>query len=176
MRYAAAEKLEIIRLVEQSSSSIRRTLAQLGIPKLTFFAWYQKYLEGSPVALEDSTPAPRKVWNKVPEEINEVVIELALEQPERSPRELATGFTDQQGYFISESTAYRLLKARGLITSPACILMQAADRFSQLTTAINQLWQTGFTYFKVIGWGAFYLSTGSTTNPATCWRGRCARR
>jgi transposase InsO family protein len=82
-----------------------------------------------------------------------------LEQSERSPRELAVAFTDQHGYFVSESSVYRLLKTRGLITSPAFILMQAADRFSQPTTAINQLWQTDFTYFKVIGWGWFYLST-----------------
>ena len=159
MRYAAAEKLEIIRLVERSSLSVRRTLGQLGIPKSTFYAWYRRYLEGDPEALEDCKPAPRRVWNKVPTEIAEEVVELALEQPELSPRELATAFTDQRGYFVCESTVYRLLKARDLITSPAFILMQAADRFSQPTTAINQLWQTDFTYLKVVGWGWYYLST-----------------
>jgi transposase-like protein len=43
MRYAAAEKLEIIRLVEQSSISVRRTLTQLGIPRSTFYCWYDRY-------------------------------------------------------------------------------------------------------------------------------------
>src|SRR5262249_25605676 len=47
----------------------------------------------------------------------------------------------------------------GLITSPAFILMKAADRFANPTTAPYQLWQTDFTYLKVIGWGWFYLST-----------------
>jgi putative transposase len=51
------------------------------------------------------------------------------------------------------------LKARGLVTSPAFIVMKAADKFTNPTTAINQLWQTDFTYLKVTGWGWFYLST-----------------
>jgi transposase InsO family protein len=51
------------------------------------------------------------------------------------------------------------LKDHGLITSPAFILMKAADRFANPMTAPKQLWQTDFTYLKVIGWGWFYLST-----------------
>jgi len=159
MRYTAAEKLEIIRLVGRSSLSVCRTLVQLGISKSTFYAWYNRYLDGGPDALADRKPAPRHVWNRIPAAIGEAVVDLALAQPEHSPRELAVAFTDQRGYFVSESTVYRLLKARDLITSPAFILMQAADRFAQPTTAINQLWQTDFTYLKVIGWGWFYLST-----------------
>jgi hypothetical protein len=69
-----------------------------------------------------------------------------------SPRELAVNFTDTNGSFVSEASVYRLLKDHGLITSPAFILMKAADRFANPTTAPNQLWQTDFTYLKVIGW------------------------
>ncbi len=87
------------------------------------------------------------------------MVELALKEPELSPRELATAFVDQQQYFVSEASVYRLLKAHDLITSPAFILMKAADTFAQPTTAPNQLWQTDFTYLRVIGWGWFYLST-----------------
>ena len=72
---------------------------------------------------------------------------------------MAVAFVDRQQYFVSEASVYRLLKAHDLITSPAFILMKVADRFAQPTTAPNQLWQTDFTYLRVIGWGWFYLST-----------------
>ena len=52
-----------------------------------------------------------------------------------------------------------ILEAHDLITSPAFIVIKAADEFTNKTTALNQLWQTDFTYLKVIGWGYFYLST-----------------
>src|SRR5262249_6714307 len=80
------------------------------------------------------------------------IVNLAIEEPDLSPRELAVNFTDTKGSFVSEATVYRLLKDHGLITGPAFILMKAADRFANPTTAPNQLWQTDFTYLKVIGW------------------------
>jgi transposase InsO family protein len=86
-------------------------------------------------------------------------VEFALEHEDLSPRELAFKITDDKGWFISESSVYRILKARGLITSPAWIVMSAADEFKNKTTRPNQLWQNDFTYFKIIGWGWFYLST-----------------
>ena len=159
MRYPAAEKLEIIRLVETSPLPVRRTLAQIGIPKSTFYAWYDRYVSGGLEALEDRRPRPRRVWNRIADEVRDKVLQLALDQPELSPREVAVTFTDRHETFVSEASVYRLLKAEGLITSPAFILMQASDRFANPTTAINQLWQTDFTYLKVIGWGWFYLST-----------------
>lgn len=159
MRYPASEKLEIIRIVEQSHLPAKRTLDQLGIPRRTFYRWYDRYLEGGPEALEDRPSAPSRVWNRIPANIHDQIIELALEQSELSPRELAVRFTDEQRYFVSEATVYRLLKAHDLITSPAYVVIKAADQFHTRTTRPNEMWQTDFTYFKIIGWGWMYLST-----------------
>ncbi len=60
---------------------------------------------------------------------------------------------------MSEATVYRLLKAHDLITSPAYVVVKAASEFHTKTTRPNEMWQTDFTYFKIIGWGWLYLST-----------------
>jgi putative transposase len=159
MRYSAAEKLEIIQLVEQSNLPQRRCLASLGIPRQTFYRWYDRYLTGGPEALADKPSRPDRVWNRIPDVVQGRIVDLALEVPELSPRELAVRFTDQESYFVSEASVYRLLKSRDLLPSPAFIQIKAAEEFHTKTTAPNQLWQTDFTYLKVIGWGWFYLCT-----------------
>ncbi len=159
MRYPASEKYEIIRLVEDSNLSVRQTLRRLDIHRSTFSNWLQRYQDNGVDGLKDRKPTPTVVWNQIPLDHRAAIIELALDKPALSPRELAARYTDQQAYFVSESTVYRLLKAQDLITSPAYILMRASDQFQHPSKAVNELWQTDFTYFKIIGWGWYYLST-----------------
>ena len=172
MRDPAAEKLEIIRLVEQSHLPVRRTLTKIGIPPTTFYppsrglktnrcraAGYDRFVEHGAEGLEDRPSCPSRVWNRIPEAVRDQIVTLALEEPELSPRELAVKFIDTEKYFASEASVYRLLKAHDLVTSPAYVVIKAADEFKDKTTAPNQMWQSDFTYLKIIGWGWFYLST-----------------
>src|SRR5580693_10042291 len=159
MRYPASEKAEIIRLVEQSHLPARHTLDKLGIPRATFYRWHDRYRGSGIEALADHRSRPDRVWNRIPDDVRSHIINLALELPELSPRELAVRFTDERRYFVSEASVYRLLKAQDLITSPAYIVIKAAQEFKDKTTAPNQLWQTDFTYLKITGWGWYYLST-----------------
>ena len=86
MRYPASEKLEIIRLVERCQLPARRTLEKLGILRSTFYRWYDRYQAGGPEALEDRSSTPRQVWNRIPDDVRDQIIELALELPELSAK------------------------------------------------------------------------------------------
>jgi transposase InsO family protein len=159
MRYSQSEKMEIIRLVEQSEVGVVRTLRELGIPTSTFYKWYGRYTEQGYDGLAARTRQQRQFWNQLPPWERQRVVEIALERPELSPRELAHYITDHERWFISESTVYRILKEKGLATSPAFIVMAASDSFKDQTTHVHQMWQTDFTYLKVVHWGQYFLST-----------------
>jgi len=159
MRLTAAEKREVIRLVEGSDLSVRRTLGELGVQRSTFYGWYRRYRAEGPTGLQPHPAAARRVWNRIPPRVRERVVDAALADPERSPRELAWQLTDREGHFLSESSVYRILKAYDLIPSPAYVVLSAAKTFAHPTHRPNELWQTDFTYLHVVTWGWYYLST-----------------
>jgi transposase InsO family protein len=151
--------MEIIRIVENSELSVRKTLKELNVNRGSFYNWYKRYKDGGYEGLTNKDKGPKRFWNRIPEIEKQRVVEIALEQPEKSPRELAWHITDTEGYYISESSVYRILKGYDLITSPAFIVMSARDKFKDPTRRINEMWQTDFTYFKITGWGWYYLAT-----------------
>ncbi len=159
MRLSAGEKYEIIQAVTTSETGVKRTLESFGIARSTFYKWYQKYLENGYEGLETTERTSKRQWNSIPEEQKDLVVEIALEYTELSSRELAHKITDEQGVFISESSVYRILKQRDLIPAPNHFLLSAANEFKDKTEFVHQMWQTDFTYFKIIGWGWYYLST-----------------
>jgi len=159
MRYSQSEKAEIIRTVEGSELSVKKTLEELDVPRSTFYNWYNRYLDDGYDGLADHNSSPKRFWNRIPDCEKERVRKIALERPELTPRELAWHITDTMKYYISESSVYRILKSFDLISSPDYIVISAGDKFQNPTKRINEMWQTDFTYFKIIGWGWYYLAT-----------------
>jgi len=159
MHYSQQEKYEFIQLVEQSDLGVIRTLRELKLNKTTFYNWYRAYTEGGYEALARKPSKSNGSWNRINDADRDKVVEIALEQPEGSPRQIAWHITDTYGYYISESSVYRILKDNGLVSTPAYRIMSASDSFHDKTTQVNQMWQTDFTYFKILGWGWYYLST-----------------
>ena len=139
--------------------SLRRTLEELQVPRSTLYRWCRAYEEEGYAGLGDQQPERRRFWNRIPEAERERGVETALARPELSPRELAWQITDTEGSFISESSVYRILKAFDRVASPASVVLTAKDRLDPPTRRGHELWQTDFTYFKVVGWGWYDLLT-----------------
>lgn len=132
MRLLLEEKLEIIKTVTGSEIGVNRTLRELGVHKSIFYKWYNLYLEKGEAGFHSSPSSGRRQWNSIPEEEKNLVVEIALNYPELSSRELAHKITDEKGVFISESSVYRILKKRGLITAPSHILISASNEFKDM--------------------------------------------
>lgn len=158
MRLTADEKAEVIRLVINSPESINKSLRSLGIHKRTFYNWYHAYSKDGIDGLLPKKRSARQ-WNWIPDEQRQLIVDLALDHTELSPRELAVKITDEQQLFVSESSVYRILKARGLILPAAHRFISAADEFHTKTKFPNEMWQTDFTYLHIKGWGWYFLST-----------------
>lgn len=146
-------------MVEASEIGVKRTLEELQVNRSSFYQWYRRYRDEGYDGLALKQPHPKRFWNKIPDHEKEQIVSIALERLEDTPRQLAWHITDTQGYFISESSVYRILKEYDLVPSPNYIVMAAADQFHHPTTRVNELWQTDFTYFKIIGWGWYYLGS-----------------
>ncbi len=159
MRFTKSEKMEIIRLIDGSNVSANRTLKELGIPSSTFYKWYKKYLDGGIGALTPGKRAENRVWNKIPQQERNRVVETALNKESFTCRELAWHITDTQKRYISESSVYRILRERGLITAPHHIVLSAANEYKNKTTHVNEMWQTDFSYFRITGWGNYYMGS-----------------
>jgi putative transposase len=139
MMHTASEKLAIIRLVEDSELSIRRTLQEIKVSRTSFYRWYRAYEASGLDGLENQSRAVRQLWNRIPESARELIVEVALERPDLTPREQAYRVTYTYDYSVSESNLYCPLKANDLITSRQFMVMSASDTFQNPTRRINEL-------------------------------------
>jgi len=153
---SAQEKREMLTLVADSNLPRRRALAQLGLPKSTYYRWLRRQAEGRLHDRKGGSPTP---WNKLRAEEEEKVLSLARASPELSARQLALRVVDTEGVYLSESTVYRVLKREGLIKPAEVVGFKAGKEYHRKTKRPNELWATDCAYLKVTGWGWYYLVT-----------------
>ncbi|NQW23993.1 MAG: DDE-type integrase/transposase/recombinase [SAR202 cluster bacterium] len=152
---SAEEKSEVLTRVEQAQWGKRRLLAQLQVPKSTYYRWRARERQGKQNCSVQSTRIP---WNRLGPPEEAAVLSVARESPEWSSRQLATWITDHQSLSVGESTVYRLLKREGLVKPPEMKLL-AGKEYQRKTTGPYRMWATNASYFRVTGWGYYYMVT-----------------
>jgi transposase InsO family protein len=149
---SGVDKASILAKVASSPVPKRQVLRDLGVPKSTYYRWFKRpQLDDRP----GGNPTP---WNRLTPKEQRAVLAAARQLPELSCRQLAAWITDNQGFSVSESTVYRILREEGLIKSPQTQL-KAGKEYQHKTTRPHQMWATDASYFKVIGWGYYYMVT-----------------
>ena len=146
---SAVDKAIILARVESQSGGKRQALMALGIPKSSYYRWRQ----GQPDSGNRKRP-----WNRIIPEEEHKVLAVARDSPELSSRQLSAWITDNEGFAISESTVYRILRREGLVKRQETQLM-AAKEYHTKTARPHQMWATDAAYFRVVGWGYYYLVT-----------------
>jgi len=144
-----AEREGIVQRVEKGKKSKRHVLMELGIAKSTYYRWRRR---------PQRRKADRKPWNHIIPNEERRILAVAREFPELSCRQLSVWITDHEGFAVSESTVYRILKREGLVKRQE-LIPTAAKEFHTKTTHPHQMWATDASYFKVAGWGYYYLVT-----------------
>ena len=146
---SAGDKAKILDQVEKQSRSKRQALLTIGINRSTYYRWRQG---------QDEVKHRGKPWNRIMPNEERRILAVALEFPDLSSRQLAAWITDHEGFAVSESTVYRILKREGLVKRQEA-QPSAADEYHTKTTRPHQMWATDASYFKVVGWGYYYLVT-----------------
>ena len=149
------EKAEGLTKVASSGLPKRRALGELGVPRSTYYRWLRRKEQQG---LEDDIGASTPPWNKLASQEIDSVLSAAREMPELSPRQLASWVTDNMGFSVSESTVYRILCREGLVKRPE-MRLAAGKEYHRKTTGSHQMWATDASYFRVVGWGYYYLVT-----------------
>jgi transposase InsO family protein len=152
---SATEKAAVLAKVGSSPLSRRKVLRELGIPKSTYYRWLRRQDQQR---LEDHAGGGKPPWNRLTLQEEHSVLEAARQLPELSCRQLAAWITDNRGFSVSESTVYRILRREGLVKSPE-MQLKAGKEYHRKTTGPHQMWATDASYFRVVGWGYYYMVT-----------------
>ena len=98
------------------------------------------------------------LWNRLTEGERQTVLTIARASPVWSSRQIAAWITDNDDFSVSESSVFRILKREGLVRRIK-IPVPASNEFRHKTTGPHQLWATDASYFRVAGWGYYYMVT-----------------
>jgi len=143
-------------MVAASPSSKSQALAEMGIPRRTYYNWLRREKQGK---LGEGRSQNRRPWNKVKAVEEKLIIDHAQQSPELSPRQLALSLVDRYGMWVSESTAYRILRREGLVKRAEVKGFAACKEYHRKTKKPNEMWATDCSYLRVVGWGYYYLVT-----------------
>ncbi|MFC1942985.1 IS3 family transposase [Chloroflexota bacterium] len=146
---STVEKADILRMVETMSRRKRQALSILGIPKSNYYRWRQG---------RTNVGNRERPWNRITPIEEDKILAASMESPDLSSRQLAVWITDNAGFAVSESTVYRILCREGLVKRQETQL-KAAKEYHTKTTRPHRLWATDASYFRVGGWGYYYLVT-----------------
>ena len=152
---SGAEKAEVLDKVASSGLPKRRVLGGLGVPRSTYYRWLRRKEQQG---LDDDAGGGKPPWNRLTSQEVDCVLSAAREMPELSCRQLAAWITDNQGFSVSESTVYRILRREGLVKR-AEMQLAAGKEYHRKTTGPHQMWATDASYFRVVGWGYYYMVT-----------------
>jgi putative transposase len=142
---------EVIDLVDKSPHTVQATVSEVGVSRSSYYRWRRR-VQGP----GDDT-ACRSAWNALLPRERQMIVDQALAQPHLTPRELACWLCDHAGFSISESSVYRVLKAKGLLPDRAPDQVPAAKEFRHKTRRPNELWQSDATRFFIPGWGYYWM-------------------
>ena len=148
---SAAAKAEVIEKVQSSSLPASKVLIELGVSRSTYYRWLEDKRSATPVT-------QRVPWNRLRSSEEETVLAAARASPEWSSRQVAAWITDNTEFSVSEASVYRLLKREGLIRR-LVLPDPAGDEYRFKTRRPHQLWATDASYFRVVGWGYYYMVT-----------------
>ena len=150
-------KEDLIQEMEGQRGRRSSMLAELKIPRSTYYKWRKAYEGYGLGGLIKMKPSARRIWNRLTAGETERVLEIARLHPELSPRLLAVKITDEETFSISESTVYRILRENHLICPRPLPEMPAQKQWRHQTTHSDEIWQCDATNLFIVGWGYYKL-------------------